>query len=67
MQYKALLSFSGVVSMAMGEIKEIKDESIANDLLNVGYIEEVKEAKVKKTEKVKETKTKRGGKKKNED
>lgn len=65
MLYKALVSFSGVVSMAMGDIKEIKDESIANDLLKSGYIEEVRETKVKKAEEVK--KTKKGGRKKNED
>ena len=63
MLYKALVSFSGVVSMAMGEIKEIEDESIANDLLNVGYIEKIKDTTIKQVEK----KVKRGGKKKNED
>lgn len=63
MKCKALVSFSGVVSMAMGEIKEIKDESIANDLLNVGYIEKIADTTIKQVEK----KVKRGGKKKNED
>lgn len=43
MMYKALLSFTGLVSMAMGDVKEISDASIAKDLLKAGYIEEVKE------------------------
>lgn len=40
--YKALVSFSGLISMAVGEIREITDESIVKDLLKAGYIEEVK-------------------------
>ena len=47
MKVKALTSFSGVESMAMGEIKEILDESIVKDLLRAGYVEEVKEKAVK--------------------
>lgn len=39
--YKALISFSGLVSMAEGEIKEISDKMIVEDLLSAGYIEEV--------------------------
>lgn len=45
MKVKALISFSGLESMRMGEIKEILDESILNDLLKANYIEEVKEEK----------------------
>lgn len=41
--YKALVSFSGAISMAMGEIKNIEDGAIVKDLLNAGYIEKVKE------------------------
>lgn len=41
--YKALKSFSGLVNMTKNEIKEIKDEVIAKDLLKAGYIEKVKE------------------------
>lgn len=41
--YKALKSFGGKISMKKGEIKDINDEDIANDLLNAGYIEEIKE------------------------
>ena len=50
--YKALKSFSGLVSMRKGEVREISDLSIANDLLKVKYIEEFNEsekASVKKT------------------
>jgi hypothetical protein len=53
--------------MAMGESREITDKSIASDLLNAGYIEELKETKIKKIDERKETKTKKGGRKKSED
>ena len=36
--YRALISFSGVISMAMGEIREISDPLIVKDLLKAGYI-----------------------------
>ena len=41
--FKALKSFCGKVSMKKGEIKDINDENIINDLLNAGYIEKIKE------------------------
>ena len=41
--FKALKSFCGKVSMKKGEVKDINDEDIANDLLNAGYIEKIKE------------------------
>lgn len=50
--YKALKSFAGVVSMRKGDVKEINDKEIVKDLLNAGYIEEVKP--VKKQKKVQE-------------
>lgn len=50
--YKALKSFAGAVSMRKGEVKEINDKEIVKDLLNAGYIEEVKP--VKKEKKVQE-------------
>ena len=49
MQYRALKGFSGLVSMRKGEIKEIKDKYIADDLLKAGYIEPVEKPKTKKT------------------
>lgn len=45
MKYKALKSFSGLVSMAKGDVKEIKGKDIVSDLLNAHYIEEVKTTK----------------------
>ena len=45
--YKALKSFGGVVSMAEGEVKDISDPIIVNDLVKAGYIEEVKPAESK--------------------
>lgn len=38
MRYKALVSFSGQISMAMGEVREISDQSIVDDLLKARYI-----------------------------
>ena len=45
MRYKAVVSFSGAISMAEGEIMEIANKVISDDLLDAGYIEEVEEAK----------------------
>lgn len=50
--YKALKSFSGKISMAKNQVKDIKDENIIKDLLNAGYIEEVKEEVSKVKEEV---------------
>lgn len=38
MIYKATKSFSGLVNMKKGEVKEIKNEEIANDLLRAGFV-----------------------------
>lgn len=47
--YKALKSFSGLVSMRKGEVRNISNLAYVKDLLNAHYIEEVKtEAKPKK-------------------
>lgn len=60
--YKALKSFGGIVSMKKGETKEINDVNIANDLLNAGLIEKVKEEvkniETKVKEEIKNTKEK---------
>lgn len=53
--YKALKSFGGRVTMRRGEVKAISDPIIVKDLLNAGYIEEVKPAGKEKRER-KETK-----------
>lgn len=49
--YKALVTFSGIVSMAKGQVGEIPDKAIVKDLLEAGYIEEVKKKQEKKSEK----------------
>ena len=54
--YKAKVSFSGVVSMNVGEVADIADVSIAKDLLKAGYIEEVKPAEKAKPTKATENK-----------
>lgn len=38
MRYKAVVSFSGIISMAEGEITEIADKAVSDDLLDAGYI-----------------------------
>ena len=42
MKVKALVSFSGAFSMYEGETKEYSDKAILQDLLQAGYVEEVK-------------------------
>lgn len=78
MQYKALVSFCGTISMAMGEVQEITNQEIVNGLLKAGYIQPNVELpaqrvaqklvdnqpKAVKKEEVK--KTRKGGKKKSE-
>lgn len=66
-KYKALVSFSGAISMAMGEIREISDKSIVTDLLNNNYIIELKEIKPTNKHPIKtssSSKAKKGGKNK---
>lgn len=43
--YRALISFSGLLSMVKGEVREIPDKVLAMDLLNCHYIEVVEESK----------------------
>lgn len=43
MTYIALRSFSGKMSVAKGEIIEIKDKAIIDDLTKAGYIELIDE------------------------
>lgn len=45
MKYRAVVSFSGAVSMAEGEIAEIADKAVSEDLLNAGYIVAAEEHK----------------------
>lgn len=43
MKYRALVSFSGLISMSMGEEREIKDQYLIDDLLKAGYIAPIRE------------------------
>lgn len=42
MKIEALRSFSGLITMAAGEVRECDDDFIVNDLLQAGYVKEVK-------------------------
>ena len=66
MMYKALISFTGLISMTKGDVREISDISLARDLLKAGYIEEIKEKEqVKTPAKVTEKKAKSSSRKGN--
>ena len=43
MKVKALTSFAGPVTMFGGEIKDITDDKVLNDLIKCGYVEAVEE------------------------
>ena len=43
--YRALVGFSGLITMRKNEVKQIKDKKLVKDLLKAGYIEEVKPPK----------------------
>ena len=49
MKYKALVGFSGVISMSNGEVMEIKDKNLVADLTKAGYIEPIEKPKKDKT------------------
>lgn len=49
--HKALKSFSGVISMHEGETREIDNAELVADLLQAGYIEEVKPKRGRSTKK----------------
>lgn len=38
MRYLATTSFSGIISMRKGEVREISDSSLVEDLTKAGYI-----------------------------
>ena len=46
--YRALVGFSGLISMKKNEVRQIKDKAIVKDLLKAGYIEEIKPTKSEK-------------------
>lgn len=51
MKIKALVSFAGEISMYKGEERECNNKVILSDLINAKYIEEVKTAKLEKSDK----------------
>lgn len=59
MLVKARVGFSGLVSMSAGEVGEISDKAILDDLLNAGYIEAAKSAAAEAKHESKRTKSKR--------
>lgn len=64
MIYKALKSFSGVISMAAGEERELKDQYLIDDLLKAGYISQPAKASLGSNARVKSNKSlsRKGGK-----
>lgn len=56
MLVRAKVSFAGVFSMYKDEVKECSDKAVLEDLLQAGYVEEVKAEKPKKGVKSNETK-----------
>lgn len=57
--YRALESFSGLISMYQNEVRAIEDKEIVKDLLGAGYIEEYKPASDKKPKVTEVTDTKK--------
>lgn len=51
MAYKATKSFTGIISMKKGDVRDITDEALAKDLLNAGYVMELEESKPKASSK----------------
>ena len=47
MAYKATRSFSGIISMKKGDVRDITDAEVAKDLLRAGYVIELEESKPK--------------------
>lgn len=60
MAYKALKSFAGVINMKRGEVKEINNEALVNELLRIGYIADMNE-KPRAVKSSKPTKKVKGG------
>lgn len=48
MKVKALISFVGKITMNKGDERVIEDELTRNDLIQAGYIEEIKKPVTKK-------------------
>lgn len=71
--YKALRSFSGIITMRKGMEKEIKDDAVAQDLIKAGFVVALESAKAEKSEKAEKASDveipapKKAGRKKKED
>ena len=50
MAYRALKTFTGVITMVKGEVREIKDEALVKDLVKNGFIVSLSEKKAEKKE-----------------
>ena len=59
--YRALISFSGLVSAVAGQEIDIPEKWIAQDLLSAGYIEEISPEQEKQATKKGNKKTPKGG------
>ena len=63
MASRALKSFSGLISMIKGEVREIEDEYIAKDLVRCGFVVDLSEKqKAAKSENQKSTKSSKSAK-----
>ncbi len=51
MEYKALVSFAGLVCVIPGQTIVIDDKATADDLLAAGYIEAIEEPEAERSEK----------------
>ena len=55
MKYKALTTFSGAVSMVAGEVRELTDKAVIDDLLHASYIAQAEAKASAKSKAVKKT------------
>ncbi len=63
MLYRALRGFAGVaISMAQGAVGEIADRTLADDLINAGYIEPIGVEEEEPPKPAKKAAAKKGGK-----
>lgn len=44
MKIKALISFSGLITMGIGEVRDIENKEMVKDLLEAGYVKKVVKA-----------------------
>lgn len=49
--YKAIRSFSGIITMRKGMEKEINDDAVAQDLMRAGFVVALNSSKPEKAEK----------------